>query len=93
MITWMIEHWTLLVGGGGIVSGIVTAFRYLPRALAWIAVTADCHWHRVQGLRREKALEREIDLMTEALERANARNGTGASSVSTTPPTTPTTTR
>lgn len=92
MITWMIEHWTTLVGGGGIVSGIVAAFRYLPRVLGRLAVIANCEWHRAQGLAREAALELEIDRLEEAVERVHRLHGGNESSGSNgTTPTTRTT--
>lgn len=80
MITWMIENWTLLVGGGGIVTTIVTGFRYLPRVLGRLAVIANCEWHRAQGLAREAALELEIDRLEETVERVHRLHGGSDSS-------------
>lgn len=93
MISWMIEHWTSLVGGGGIASVIAAAVRYLPRMFVRIAVIANCEWHRAQGLARETALEMEIDRLEEALNRDLAPHGGNDSSVSATTRTTRTTTR
>lgn len=88
-MTWFLQHWEAVLGGGGILAFL----RFLPKTFRWLAVLVQCQWHREQGLAREAALEMEVKKLRETAKTAltsrtaEIPNGGRSFSASDTPPT------